>query len=105
KMWERLPEIRCVVQRVPEDEPIFEILAIERDGGLKLRNAAGGILLKPIHYAEMVAGRRELGIEVDGALEGSRRLLAPVQHNEQKSDFVLDASGLGIERGGSLPGR
>src|SRR5262245_12721226 len=53
----------------------------------------------------MVAGRRELRVEGDGAIESRERLFAPIQDEEQKSDFVLDAGRLGIEHGGLLPGR
>ena len=48
--------------------------------------------------------RSELPIERDGAGEVLQGFVAAIQNGEEKTDLVLDAGGLGIERRGLLPG-
>ncbi len=104
ELRECLAEVRGVIQSVAEQVPVIEIFGIERDGGLELRNAAARVLLEPPGDAEMVMCGREFWIEFCGPLEVLQRLFAPIQDDEQETDFVLNARRLGIERGGLLPG-
>jgi len=97
-----LGEMGGRVQGVAQVEAVIEVLRFERDGGLKLRNAAVGILLDPVGDPEMVAGDGQFRVELDGTLEGLDGLLAAVEDCQEKSDFVLDAGRLGIESGGLL---
>ena len=77
------------IERVAEKEPIIESLRIGCGRLLQFGDGPRRILRQPVRHAEVVMRRRELRIESDRALEVLHRLVAPVQHGQQKPDLIL----------------
>jgi len=92
-------------QGFPQSELVFEVAGIQGGGALQVRNAEAGILLQPIRSAQMILRRRELRVQIEGALEALDGLLAAVQDSQQKAHFILQMRRLGIQPGRPLVDR
>ena len=75
-----------------------------RGGALQVRDRLGWVVGEPEGDSEMVLRRGEFGIECECSLEVAVGFVAAVEDGEEEADLVLYAGGVGVERGGLLPG-
>jgi hypothetical protein len=97
-------ELRCRVERLSEVEAVIEYLRVDGGGGLQVRDRLGWVVGEPEGDSEMVLRRSEFGIDCECSLEVGVGFVAAVEDGEEEADLVLYAGGVGVERGGLLPG-
>ena len=75
-----------------------------RGGALQVWDGLGGIVGEPEGDAQVVLCGGEFGIEGERLFEMAEGFVAAVEDGEEEADLVLNAGGVGIERGGFFPG-
>jgi len=52
----------------------------------------------------MILSRSEFGVQSEGPLEMAEGFVAAVQDSKKETNLVLNSGGIGVKRGGLLPG-